>query len=164
MQTPVMLGQLIDSLDLLFVPPAEQPEPESAVTEQPQPVAQRGHVLLVEDNRVNQMVAKKILGKLGFSVTTASDGAEALDRVAEGSYDLIFMDIQMPVLDGYEATRKIRAAEKGSEQRHTIIAMTANAMSGDRERCLASGMDDYVAKPIKISELKQKVEQWCGVR
>ena len=122
---------------------------------------QGGSVLVVEDNRVNQMVAQKILVKLGLQVATADNGIEALDKVASGHFDLIFMDVQMPEMDGYETTRRIRAREAEGTARHTIIAMTANAMSGDRELCLAAGMDDYITKPIKMGELKQVIDHWC---
>ncbi len=117
------------------------------------------HILLVEDNRVNQMVAKKILETMGLHVTTAANGAEALEHQGN-SYDLIFMDMQMPVMDGYEATRKIRESESGTGQHRTIVAMTANAMAGDRQRCLEAGMDDYISKPLKVDELKRLIAKW----
>ncbi len=107
-------------------------------------------ILLAEDNPVNQMVAVKMLERLGCRVDVAADGAEAVMMAEQFPYDLIFMDVQMPVFDGLEATRKIR--EKGSKVR--IVAMTANAMEGDRERCLAAGMDDYVSKPITVQALE----------
>ncbi len=121
-----------------------------------------GRVLVVEDNRVNQLVAKKMLEKMGLDVETAGNGLEALTSLEDAEYGLVFMDIQMPEMDGFEATRAIRQREhEEGAPRHTIIAMTANAMTGDRERCIEAGMDDYISKPIKIAELKQKLEQWC---
>jgi len=114
-----------------------------------------GEVLVVEDNPVNQLVAQKLLERLGFEVEVADDGAQALERVRERAYDLIFMDCQMPVMDGYEASRAIRLLRP--EQR--IIAMTANALPVDRERCLAAGMDDSVAKPIEPAILSAVVRE-----
>ncbi|HXD23323.1 MAG TPA: response regulator, partial [Gemmatimonadaceae bacterium] len=112
-------------------------------------------VLLAEDNPVNQMVAVKMLERLGCSADVAADGAEAVLMAAQFPYDLIFMDVQMPVFDGLEATRRIR--ESGSKVR--IVAMTANAMQGDREKCLAAGMDDYVSKPITVQALEGVLAQ-----
>ncbi len=118
-------------------------------------------LLLAEDNEVNRKVALRMLQKLGCSADVAVNGREALDRTAERDYDLVFMDCQMPVMDGFEATRQIRARERSSGRRVRIAAMTANAMEGDRERCLEAGMDDYVSKPVKLEKL---VEQLRKVR
>jgi two-component system, sensor histidine kinase and response regulator len=109
-------------------------------------------LLLVEDNAVNQLVASRMLQRLGFTVEFATDGKQAVDMVAANRYDLVFMDCQMPVMDGYQATEQIRRTEP--PDRHVVIvAMTANAMQTDRERCIESGMDDYVSKPINKSEI-----------
>jgi CheY-like chemotaxis protein len=116
-------------------------------------------VLLAEDNPVNQMVARAMLQRVGCMVDVAENGAEAVKRMEEQAFDLIFMDCQMPVLDGYAATAQIRRRE-GDAQRTPIIAMTANAMPGDRERCLAAGMDDYIAKPIDPEVLSAALEKW----
>ncbi|HEX3117654.1 MAG TPA: response regulator, partial [Candidatus Acidoferrum sp.] len=116
------------------------------------PANTRHRLLLVEDNAVNQLVASRMLQRLGFTVEFATDGGKAVDMVAANRYDLVFMDCQMPVMDGYQATEQIRRTEPPG--RHTIIvAMTANAMQSDRERCIESGMDDYVSKPISKSEI-----------
>ena len=115
------------------------------------------HVLLAEDNRVNQMVALRMLDKLGCTVDVASEGREALEAVGEQDYDLVLMDCQMPVMDGYEATAAIRALE-GDVARIPIVALTANAMSGDREVCFAAGMDGYLSKPFKIVDLRETLE------
>jgi CheY-like chemotaxis protein len=128
--------------------PAPPPQQTRAVANTPRHSVAR--VLLAEDNPVNQMVAVKMLERLGCSVDVAADGAEAVMMAEQFPYDLIFMDVQMPIYDGLEATRRIR--EKGSHIR--IVAMTANAMEGDRERCLAAGMDDYVSKPITVQALE----------
>ncbi len=119
-------------------------------------------VLLVEDNLLNQRLATRVFEKLGCRVDLAEDGEAALLCVEQGRYDMIFMDMQMPRLDGLAATRRIRAREAERGGRVPIIAMTANAMRGDRERCLAAGMDDYIAKPVNITELEQKVTRFAA--
>ena len=114
-------------------------------------------VLLAEDNPVNQMVAVKMLGNLGCSVDVASDGVQAVEMSGRFPYDVIFMDVQMPLLDGLEATRRIR--QRGSTPPVHIIAMTANAMAGDRELCLDAGMNDYVSKPITLAALREALDR-----
>ncbi|MBS0169180.1 MAG: PAS domain S-box protein [Nitrospira sp.] len=120
-------------------------------------------LLLAEDNPVNQKVACKMLEKLGYRVDVASNGQEAVAAHERAPYPLIFMDCQMPEVDGFEATALIRKME-GKSAHTPIVAMTANAMQGDRERCLAAGMDDYVAKPIRPKELQAVLERWLGNR
>jgi PAS domain S-box-containing protein len=116
-------------------------------------------ILLVEDNPLNQKMAATILRKAGYMVDIAVNGKKALEAVENSSYDLILMDIQMPEMDGYEATKAIR--EKEGKNKHTIIiAMTAYAMQGDREKCLKAGMDDYISKPIEPQELLRKIKKW----
>ena len=124
--------------------------------------AVHGHVLLVEDNPVNQIVAKKMLEKLGVSYEVANNGQEAVDRLQLAhQFDLVLMDCQMPVMDGYAATDALRKRENTDVTQHlTIIAMTANAMEGDREKCITAGMDDYMCKPVKLNELKQILQKW----
>jgi signal transduction histidine kinase/ActR/RegA family two-component response regulator len=112
------------------------------------------HILLVEDNPVNQRVAQGMLRKLGFDVSTAGNGREALDRVAERAFDAILMDVQMPEMNGLEATRAIRERENGSGQRVPILALSANAMQADRDAGAAAGMDDYLTKPIDMVALR----------
>ncbi len=118
----------------------------------------RGRVLLVEDNPVNQLVAKGMLGKLGCEVTTAAHGAEALDQLEQREFDLVLMDCNMPVMDGYEASRQIRRS--GRWPQLPIVALTANAMSEERERCRAAGMSDYLAKPFRREELAALLDLW----
>ncbi|MES9881419.1 MAG: ATP-binding protein, partial [Sedimenticola sp.] len=120
-----------------------------------------GRVLVVEDNPVNLRVARKLLQRLGLESEAAPDGLQALKAIEHGDYDLVLMDCQMPVMDGYEATHAIRMREEKRElTRVPIIAMTANAMAGDRQKCLDSGMDDYLSKPILSATLKSTLENW----
>ncbi len=132
--------------------PAESSRPASRVG--PPPL-----VLVVEDNRINQRVAVKQLERLGCRVDVAANGREAVEQVRRGRYDLIFMDCQMPEMDGYAATAEIRRHERG-RQWVPIVAMTANAMPGDRERCLSAGMDDYISKPVDPSAVERALEIW----
>jgi signal transduction histidine kinase/DNA-binding response OmpR family regulator len=117
------------------------------------PERDRLHVLVAEDNVVNQKLARAMLTRLGHDCVLASDGREAIAEWGAGGYDVVFMDVQMPELDGFDATREIRRLEAGSGIRVPIVAMTAHAMPGDRERCLGAGMDDYVTKPISLAEI-----------
>jgi signal transduction histidine kinase/ActR/RegA family two-component response regulator len=116
-------------------------------------------VLVVEDNHINRQVAVAFLRKLGCSVEIATNGSAAVGMWREGRYDMVFMDCQMPELDGFAATQAIRAMEDGGE-RTPIIAMTANAMAGDREACLAAGMDDYLPKPLEIHSMAEAIQRW----
>jgi CheY-like chemotaxis protein len=116
-------------------------------------------VLVAEDNEVNQKVAVRILEKLGYRVEVADNGKDALDACARTSYDAVLMDGQMPEMDGYEATRRIRERE-GAGRRTPIIAMTASAMKGDREKCLEAGMDDYVSKPVTPEQVEAVLRRW----
>lgn len=119
-------------------------------------------VLLVDDNEVNRMVATLLLEDVNLEVDVAENGQEAVDKVRANSYDLVYMDCEMPLLNGFEATRKIRALEDSMAAITPIIAMTANAMKGDRDRCIESGMNDYIAKPIDAEELYQLTEKWLN--
>lgn len=118
-------------------------------------------VLLVEDNIVNQKVALKMLEKLGYSANLANDGIEAIAMLADKHYDLVLMDVQMPRLDGYETTAKIRSSGR-NEAHIPIIAMTANAMNSDRQKCLDAGMDDYLSKPVKADILAEMLKKWLA--
>ena len=141
--------------------------PETAAATQAEaqaPLAGRSlAVLVVEDNDINQEVARAMLEAAGHRIEVAADGAEALKKCAEGRFDCVLMDCQMPGMDGYEATRRIRAREaENGAGRVPIIALTANAMSGDRERCLAAGMDDFLAKPFDAASLLAAVGRRAG--
>jgi CheY-like chemotaxis protein len=124
-------------------------------------LAREIRVLVVEDNLVNQTVAVRTLNKMGLAAESAHNGSEALEKLKEGAFDLVLMDVQMPGMDGIETTQVIRSreAEEGSP-RLPIIAMTAHALRGDRERCLEGGMDGYITKPINVSDLSKAVFQW----
>ena len=120
-------------------------------------------IILAEDDEVNLWAGMKILEKMGHSVTPAANGREVLDHLARQDFDLIFMDIQMPVMDGVEATKAIRQDESlGARSSIPIIAMTAYAMTGDREVFLAAGMNDYLAKPVQMDEMRQVIARVLG--
>ncbi len=124
----------------------------------------RPRVLLAEDNEVNRRVAVRMLERLGCAVDVAVNGREALEAIAGADYRLVLMDCQMPHLDGYEATRRVRALETGQESRLPIVALTAHAMPGDEERCRAAGMDGYISKPIRLEDLEKTLVRWLSAR
>jgi signal transduction histidine kinase/CheY-like chemotaxis protein len=136
--------------------------PSRPVTPVGMPVAPQTRALLAEDNPVNQLVAVKMLQALGCTVDVAADGVEAIAMSSRFPYDIIFMDVQMPNLDGLKATRRIRSHESGTHIR--IVAMTANAMAGDRELCLEAGMDDYIAKPVTPDALRKALSELAVLR
>ena len=140
-------------------PRRASPTPGEAAVETPTTGSET--VLLVEDDRVARYVVEKMLAEQGCRVETASDGRKAVAAVAAGSYDLVLMDCQMPVMDGYEATARIRDLE-GSDRRTPIIAMTASVMQGQRERCRAVGMDDFIGKPLDLDRLNAVLARWVG--
>ena len=176
---PLIVGELLTHMQDF----AEAQRQAAARTEAPARAHPRGtyRILLVEDNHVNSVIARRVLEKDDHQVTEALDGVVALNALATADYDLVMMDVQMPTMDGLEATRIIRALECGavSERpevvpadlagrlagRHTpVIAMTANAMAGDRELCLAAGMDDYITKPFKREEMLETVHRVMDAR
>jgi len=118
-------------------------------------------VLVAEDNPVNQRVATRMLERMGIQADVAGNGRVAVEMFKASSYDVIFMDCQMPEADGYEATKEIRRLE-GSGHRTAIVAMTADAMTGTRESCLAIGMDDYISKPVKLGDLAEALRKWTS--
>ncbi len=127
------------------------------------PPGRRLRILIAEDNVVNQKVALHQLQKLGYLAEVVDNGRAALDALKFSEFDLVFMDCQMPELDGYAATRELRQRER-SDRKTWIVAMTANSLEGDREKCLAAGMDDYVSKPVKIENLQAAIDRYLGIR
>jgi signal transduction histidine kinase/CheY-like chemotaxis protein len=155
---PIREAELLSAILTAIGKPVPVTRPESILSERNWPVCgERLQILLAEDNRINQTVAIRTLEKMGHSVVLATDGREALSLLKAERFDLVLMDIQMPEMDGLTATREIRNGEKRTGSHIPIIAMTAHNMSGDRERCLESGMDGYVAKPIKFQELAEAI-------
>ncbi len=116
-------------------------------------------ILLADDNRVNQRVGSRFLERLGYRVEVVGNGIEVLRAIERQRYDIVFLDVQMPEMDGYETARQVRL-RWGDDGRPSIIAMTGNAMQGDREACLAAGMDDYIAKPVRIEDIQSVLEHW----
>jgi PAS domain S-box-containing protein len=145
-------GRVQESLRRLSAKAGRIPEAPAA--------CRRASILVAEDNPVNQRVATRLLEKMGYSVMVASSGKEAVEAVIANQFDLVLMDCQMPGMDGFEATRELRRLESAGGRRTTIVAMTANAMRGDRERCLDAGMDDYLSKPVKPKNLVAVLDRW----
>jgi two-component system, sensor histidine kinase and response regulator len=155
---PVTQSQLFNSIAQSLGTAVADARPFVTIHDRPNDFVPR-RILLTEDGVVNQKVACELLSKRGHSVTIANNGQEALKALKDQNFDLILMDIQMPIMDGFAATKAIRENEKGSQRHIPIIAMTAHAMAGDRERCLNAGMDAYVSKPFRPPELFRAVEQ-----
>jgi PAS domain S-box-containing protein len=124
--------------------------------------AASGEVLVVEDNPLNQQLARAMLEKLGYAVTISDSGEQALHLLARRGYSAVIMDCQMPLLDGYATTKRLRVAEDDGRQRTPVIAMTANAMLEERQRCLDAGMDDYLVKPVRVSDLQRVLQRWIA--
>ncbi len=163
---PLPMSRLRGLLSALLAPPAPEattptPAAPSLVERSPAGGAVRPRVLVVEDNDVNQVVAEGILASLGYDADLAGDGREALDALEHTAYDAVLMDCQMPVLDGYDATRELRLRElTQGRPRVPVLAMTASVTEGERERCAAAGMDDFVPKPVTPAELGAALDRW----
>jgi CheY-like chemotaxis protein len=156
---PVKQADLLQVMtETLGIATGDAVSPQSITTPRPKDIFSR-HILLAEDGLVNQKVAVDMLTQRGHTVVVASNGKEALDAWEREAFDLVLMDVQMPAMDGFETTAAIRAKEHATGVHMPIIAMTAAAMQGDRERCLEAGMDGYIAKPIRAADLYQAVEE-----
>jgi CheY-like chemotaxis protein len=152
---PLRQSALFDVLMTVFAGQAERrtrPTEERAALDARMASRHPLRILLAEDNVVNQKLALRLLSQMGYRADVAANGLEVLQAVKRQPYDVILMDVQMPEMDGLEASRRL-CAQLAAPQRPRIIAMTANAMQGDREMCLAAGMDDYLSKPIRVEEL-----------
>jgi CheY-like chemotaxis protein len=165
--TPVRTAPLYETLAQLTGPTVTVPRPRPA--DQPRPLTpprQRagggGWVLAAEDNPINRLVTVRLLEELGYATATAENGRQAVEAVARGGYDLVLMDCHMPEMDGFAATAEIRRREEVGSRHTPIVAVTADALSGDAERCLAAGMDDYLAKPVTLERLAAVVERWVA--
>jgi CheY-like chemotaxis protein len=145
------------TLPFAIVGSTKTAEPQSPA---PPPAAPTGRILVAEDNPVNQKVMRALIQKLGYKVDIVSDGLQAVMAVQATSYDAVLMDCNMPGMDGFQATRAIRTCEAGG--RVPIIALTAHALDGDRDKCITAGMDDYLAKPIRLETLKERLGTWIG--
>jgi CheY-like chemotaxis protein/HPt (histidine-containing phosphotransfer) domain-containing protein len=165
-QKPMKQSALLDALMLAWSKCCEPASraPATAVAGAPTRFFHRSprRLLLAEDNAVNQRVAFVVLEKLGYAVDVVDNGTEAIQRAVAGNYAAALMDCQMPETDGFQATQAIRRAEMQTGRRLPIIAMTANALDGDRERCIAAGMDDYIPKPIDAEALKEVLMRWTA--
>jgi two-component system, sensor histidine kinase and response regulator len=172
---PVENKQLLNCLKTVLGKEAKSqssPEKSAIVTKHSISEAEKQNlrILLAEDNIVNMKLALRLLEKLGYQADSVSNGREAIEALEKTSYDLVLMDVQMPVMDGFEAVQQIRKIERKSKKENgarpplPIIAMTAHAMKGDRERCIEAGMNDYVSKPIDPKELAEKIAQWSVIK
>ncbi|TWU55187.1 PAS domain-containing protein [Rubripirellula reticaptiva] len=153
---PVKQSELFDAIVRVLGVNSPEPTREHHPPTQTIPL-EKLRILLAEDNEINQRLAVGLLSKEGHDVTVVADGSLALTMLEKQSFDVVLMDVQMPVMDGYETTRIIREREASSSQRTTIIAMTAHAMKGDREKCLSAGMDEYIPKPVRIATLRERL-------
>jgi CheY-like chemotaxis protein/HPt (histidine-containing phosphotransfer) domain-containing protein len=162
---PIRRSSLFESLGSILAGGESPDLSGDAGSVQPLDVTQGRKILLVEDNAVNQQVTSALLQKYGCEVEVANNGKEALEHIKAGHYDLVFMDCQMPVMDGFEATRQIRKHEQDHALATTpIIALTANALDADREACLASGMDDFLVKPVRATTIVAVFERYLAFK
>ena len=140
---------------------SQVPKADLTATAKKSPPEAATRILMAEDNAINQRVGKLILQRAGFEIDLVSDGSEAVEAHRAHPYDLILMDCQMPTMDGFEASRQIRDLQ---QKQPVIVAVTANALVGERERCLSAGMDDYLSKPFQAEQLVAVVKRWLAIR
>jgi CheY-like chemotaxis protein len=160
---PVSESELFDAMLAALGAKVENCGPHSLITRHSLREGQRKLlILLAEDNAVNRMLAARLIEKRGHIVTAVSSGREALAALEKENFDIVLMDVQMPEMDGFEATAEIRKREKITGKRLPIIALTAHARRGDRERCLAAGMDSYISKPIQPEELFREIDAYAS--
>lgn len=160
---PIKQSPLLDAVMLATGLGTRKPKKGRRVSRGRERAVESMSILLAEDGKVNQLVAVRLLERRGHRVTVVENGKEAVDRSLKQQFDVILMDIQMPVMSGYEACREIRELEKKTESRVAIVAMTAHAMPGDREECLEVGMDDYISKPIESEEFYEVIEKYGSI-
>ena len=159
---PVRQTQLLDAITTAFGQIMQPKELSARNSPDSRSESRKLNILVAEDNAINQKIATRMIEKLGHRVTVAGNGQEALDAIGRGGFDAVFMDVQMPEMDGLTATEKIREGERQTRLHVPIIAMTAHAMKGDRERCLKAGMDGYISKPINSRDLDEAIAGACG--
>jgi signal transduction histidine kinase/two-component SAPR family response regulator/HPt (histidine-containing phosphotransfer) domain-containing protein len=165
---PIKPAQFCDMLTRALLSPKPAPQAAPTATPPDQSLSQRTplRILLCDDNAINQKVAARILQQLGYQPALADNGRQALEAIDRQAYDLIFMDVMMPEMDGLEATRVIRERQRARTPNYLpqiiIVALTAHAMQGDREKCIDSGMDDYLAKPIRPADMRKVIERWSA--
>ncbi|HUQ69436.1 MAG TPA: response regulator, partial [Planctomycetaceae bacterium] len=168
LRDPIRPSALFNALiSVLSVnPPTASPHQTSDATTNQQPTTFSGHILVAEDNHINQMFVSELLKHCGCTCDIANNGDEALTAVQQNRYDLVLMDCQMPEMDGFTATREIRRREAAGELpgRRPIIALTANALKDDRERCLEAGMEDYLSKPLQAARLQSMLAKFLTSR
>jgi len=160
LRSHILLALGVHDLEAVKAPTKSRPLAQQVASEGG--ATRKVRVLLVEDNAVNQRIGVALLERAGYQTEVANNGREGLAALAHMPFDLVLMDCQMPILDGYDATRGLREIEARTGAHIPVIAMTAHVMQGDREKCLQAGMDDYVAKPVVSSELYEKISYWLA--
>jgi CheY-like chemotaxis protein len=162
---PIRPAQLLDALSraLSVQPKSEKKAPAAPILDPDLARRWPMRLLLADDNPINQKVGSSVLHKLGYRADLANNGLEVLKALEQKVYDLVFLDVQMPEMDGLEAARQI-CQRWSPERRPAIIAMTGNALMGDREKCLAAGMDDYISKPVRVAEIQSALERWAPLK
>ncbi|MDP3919747.1 MAG: response regulator, partial [Candidatus Omnitrophota bacterium] len=162
LKKPIKQSDLLDTMFTVFSKSDENAEKDRLDKRRvDKETKRRFHILLAEDNAVNQLAATRTLEKRGHTVVVAGNGQKAIEAYGKERFDLVLMDVQMPVMDGYQAVAGIRAYEKENDIRTPIIAVTAHTLKGDMEKCLAAGMDDYLSKPLRPQLLFEAIDKWC---